>query len=175
MNRGHKVNPLSTKKIRSVAHQIRDTFKIQDNYFPIVLFLELLHQNELIEFEIVEKNEMPNDYGLTYPKKNKIVIREDVYDAAVDNDGFGRFTIAHELGHLILHKQETVYARNEHGGKHKIYEDSEWQADKFAQELLVDVRKVLKNYSIFDLENEFGISRRAAETTQRALKKDEIL
>lgn len=175
MNRGHKVNPLSIKKIRNVAHQLKDMFQIVEGYFPIVLFVELLHQSEFIELEIAEESSMPNDYGLTFPRKNKIVIRQDVYDSAVDGDGFGRFTIAHELGHLMLHKQEVVYARNQHGGKHKTYEDSEWQADKFAQELLVDTRKVLKSYWVSNIKDEFGVSGKAAETACRALQKEGVL
>jgi Zn-dependent peptidase ImmA (M78 family) len=175
MNRGHKVSPLSTDRIRKVAHQIRDTFQIVDGYIPIVLLIELLHQQELIEFEIVEQALMPDDYGLTFPKKGKIVIRQDVYDLAVSGDGFGRFTIAHELGHLILHNQEVVYARNKHGGHHKTFEDSEWQADKFAQELLVDVRHVSKGDQISDIECKFGVSRKAAEVSFKALKNGGIL
>lgn len=175
MNRGHKVRPLSIEKIRSIAHQIKDMFQIVEQYLPIVLLVELLHQQGLIEFEIAEKSSMPDDYGLTYPKKNKIVIREDVYDLAVEGDGFGRFTVAHELGHLILHNQEVVYARNQHGGKHEVFEDSEWQGDKFAQELLVDTRQVSKEYQISDIEGKFGVSRKAAEVTYRSLKKAGIL
>lgn len=175
MNKGHKVTPLFTKQIRNVAQHFKDTFQIKTSYFPIVMLIEILQHKEMIELEIIEKSEMLNDYGLTYPKKNKILIREDVYDRAVEGDGFGRFTLAHELGHLILHKQETVYARNEHGGNHKTIEDSEWQANKFAQELLIDTRGLSEKSSAFSIMNEFSVSHSAANTALASLKREGVL
>lgn len=133
--------------------------------------IELLHQKGIIELEIVSKEEMPNEYGLTYPNKGIIKIREDVYDKAISGDGFGRSTIAHEVGHFMLHKGEVPYAR-EAGGNHKTYEDSEWQANKFAQELLIDVRCIDNNATSYELETTFGVTGKASRVAQRALKKD---
>lgn len=175
MNRGHKVKPLSIKVIRNTAQGIKDLLKIKDAKVPIVYLLEWLHEHGVIELEIETKNVMPNDYGLTYPQQNKIVLREDVYDDAVIGGGFGRFTLAHELAHYVLHKNESVYARNEHGGVHKTYEDSEWQADKFAQELLADTRFINAHDTVGDLETRFGLSRKAAIVTERALRKEKII
>lgn len=175
MNRGHKVKPLKICDIRRVAQHVRDSFKISGIYFPIVELVELMNHSALIEFEIVENEEMPNDYGLTYPKRNKIIIREDVYDKAFAGDGFGRFTMAHELGHLLVHRQETVYARNEHGGNHKTIEDSEWQADKFAQELLIDTRLIRPDLSPYQIVDLCGVTLKAAETAHNSLKREGIL
>lgn len=175
MNRGHKVKSLQIKHIRDVAQHVKDSFQITGGYFPIVELIELMHQSEAIELEIKERHEMPNDYGLTYPKRNQILIREDVYDLAVSGDGFGRFTMAHELGHLFLHRHETVYARNEHGGCHKTIEDSEWQADKFAQELLIDTRILVPTNNAYQIADMFGVTIKAGDTAYRSLLREGIL
>lgn len=175
MNRGHKVKALYISQIRSLAHYVKDSFRITGRCFPIVELVELMHQQELIEFEIVERECMKEDYGVTYPKRNQIFIREDVYDKALDGDGFGRFTMAHELGHLIIHRDETVYARNQHGGSHKTIEDSEWQADKFAQELLIDTRLLMSTYDPYNIAEQCGVTAKAAETAYRSLLREGIL
>lgn len=175
MNRGHKVRPLRIRDIRKAAQTFKDSFHITGDYFPIVQLIELMHEREWLELEIVEKELMPDDYGLTYPKRNKIKIREDVYDKAVAGDGFGRFTMAHELGHLIIHRQETVYARNEHGGFHKTIEDSEWQADKFAQELLIDTRLLRPGSKSWSIADQYGVTTKAANTAYNSLIKEGVL
>lgn len=63
-------------------------------------------------------------------------IREDVYENANNGQGRDRFTIAHELGHLIL-QHNHILARTSSLMTHKPYEDSEWQADNFAAEFLM--------------------------------------
>ena len=175
MNKGHKVKPLQTISIRKFAQHVRDSFQISEIYFPIVQLIELMASLEQIELEIVEEEQMPNDYGLTYPNKNRILIRQDVYNQAVANKGFGRFTMAHELGHLILHRNETVYARNKHGGTHQTWEDSEWQADKFAQELLVDTRLIQPDFNSYQIADLFGITLKAAGTAYTSLKREGVL
>lgn len=71
-----------------------------------------------------------------------MVIREDVYEAWNDpNDpmhGRARFTLAHELGHLVLHEGPALH-RQTAMIKHKVFEDSEWQADYFAEFLMPTV------------------------------------
>jgi len=173
-NRGYKVKPRGTEQIRKVAHGFKDVLGIKKDYFPIVEMLELLSQKEIFDFEIIAKEDMPNEYGLSYPNKGLIRIREDIYDKAVDGDGFGRYTIAHEIGHFMLHKGEMPYAR-EVGGEHKTYEDSEWQANKFAQELLIDTRNIDKNISVSEIEIKYGVTRKASRVAMKALRRDGVL
>ncbi|HRJ51939.1 MAG TPA: ImmA/IrrE family metallo-endopeptidase [Candidatus Thiothrix moscowensis] len=175
MNKGRKVKPRYIKDIRDLSHLIRQEFDLPKAWFPIVELVEKLAANEAIEFMILAENEMPHDYGLTFPRKNLIQIREDVYEDAVSKGGFGRFTMAHELGHLFLHRNEPAFARNQSVTKHQTIEDSEWQANKFAQELLVDVRH-LDPYSTPELmAKKFGITGQAAQVTFNALKREGIL
>lgn len=89
------------------------------------------------QLEIVPREEMGNKHGETYPSKNLIRIREDVYMNAVEGNGRDRLTIAHEIGHLLLHDDDSIaLCRLEPNEKLKPYEDPEWQADAFGGELL---------------------------------------
>ncbi len=174
-NKGYRVKPQGTVAIRALARYVRNEFKIEQAEFPIVLFIETLAEGEAIGFEVVSKEEMPDKFGLTYPARNLIKIREDTYGDAVKGGGFGRFTLAHEFGHLLLHRDAVNFARSNQQGNHKTYEDSEWQADKFAQELLIDTRKVPINASPEYLRTEFKISNGAARTAHKALIREGII
>lgn len=51
-------------------------------------------------------------HGITYPDRNEIQIRQDVYDRAIAGSGRDRLTLAHELGHLLFHEKQNIsYAR----------------------------------------------------------------
>ncbi|WP_299878564.1 ImmA/IrrE family metallo-endopeptidase [uncultured Cocleimonas sp.] len=173
-NKGFKVKPRTTKNIRAISQGFKDVLKIKKSYFPIVKVVELLHQKGIIELEIVAVEEMANEYGLSYPKKGLIKIREDVYDKAVKGDGFGRFTIAHEMGHFMLHRKETAYARSS-TRDHKTFEDSEWQANKFAQELLIDIREISSEISMYEIEQKFGVSGASSKIARDALVREGLI
>lgn len=173
-NRGYKVKPRTTANIRKIAQGFKDVLKINKSYVPIVKLIEILHQKGIIELEIVAKDDMPDEYGLSHPATGLIKIREDVYDKAVEGDGFARFTIAHEIGHFMLHRKQASYARSI-GGKHKVYEDSEWQADKFAQELLIDERTLKNGATTVNIESEYGVSGKAAKISLRALTREGVI
>ncbi|MFA1820535.1 ImmA/IrrE family metallo-endopeptidase [Virgibacillus oceani] len=132
--------PISRKKIRAMTSFIRKEFELFDETcFPVVHFFEygLGQFDDDYNYEIASISEMPNDYGLTFPEENKIMIREDVYDRAIDGVGRDRFTIAHEIGHYIMHRPSLIaLARNHKEVKIPAYKDPEWQANTFAGELL---------------------------------------
>ncbi|MCL1914983.1 MAG: ImmA/IrrE family metallo-endopeptidase [Eubacteriaceae bacterium] len=101
-------------------------------------------------FEVVECHELPHDYAETLPQQNLIRVREDVYHNAIKGDGRARFTLAHELGHLLMHSNGVIaLARNE--SIHK-YMDPEWQANTFAGELLVNPGLCVGRTAVFIAE-----------------------
>ncbi|MFU1583910.1 ImmA/IrrE family metallo-endopeptidase [Escherichia coli] len=165
---GHRVSPLSTSMIKSYAHRLRDVLQISNHtYLRLDVLLEGLMASESIELEIVEDHELPKRYAVTYPDKNKIVLQRSVYDAVCNGENHARFTVAHELGHLVMHRNQSIYARNKTSGGHKIYEDSEWQADVFASHFLIDSRLVLPTMTVEDISKTFGVSQQATETWMR--------
>ena len=132
--------------------------------FPIMQFLELIMPQIFPELnlEIPEIEEMPFKEGETIPGTNTIRIRQDIYRAACDGDGRARFTVAHEVGHFILHTPDSiVLCKMEEGQKLNAYEDPEWQANYFAGELLAPVY-LAKGMNELKIMIEFALSESAA-------------
>ncbi|MFB6349447.1 ImmA/IrrE family metallo-endopeptidase [Moraxella sp. ZJ142] len=100
------------------------------------------------------------------PDKKLMHIREDVYEALHGNDPRARFTIAHEFGHLFMHKG---VALNRGDGNHKTYEDSEWQANQFAAELLAPLKGCV-GLSIDEIMTKYKISYQCAALRYKECK-----
>ena len=105
---------------------------------------------------------MGNNHGLTDPKNGKIYIREDVYEGACNGVGRDRLTMAHELGHYLMHRDvATGLARVGDGEEIPTYCDPEWQANAFAGEFLMG-SEVIKNMSVREVAERCGVSYQAA-------------
>lgn len=129
--------PLSRAMIREYANYIRKSVGYEEMIFcPISQLIEALeHEDSGFTLEIVDDKEMSNFYGLTSTADGVMKIRESVYDGAVEGNPRDRFTLAHELGHYLMHSPERMsLARSE---EYPPYCDPEWQANVFAAELLV--------------------------------------
>lgn len=164
-----RVSPLSRSQIRAVANLLRDELGLKNiMYMPIEYIYEVLQHWGLLEFEIVDELTMGGDEGLTFPEKNLIQIREDVYDGAVEGVGRHRFTMAHELGHLFLHRGSVSFARSKLDIK--PFEDPEWQANCFAGEFLVS-KELCMEMPIPRIAAECGVSPKAARVQKNAFDK----
>jgi hypothetical protein len=157
------VPPRSKDNIAANAAVLREFFRLQDRpYFPV---LEVYEALDLIydgaRFEVLEMGEMGSDHGRTYPDKNLIYIREDVYERAHKGEARDRFTMCHELGHLMMHRGVAL-SRIDPRNPPKIYRNSEWQADTFASHLLMPSPLIAPYRSPFNVITDFGVSIDAA-------------
>lgn len=156
--------PMSRKEIRNIALLVR---KIQDLnttlYFDIMGFLEHTLPRVLPGFtlSVGTKEEMGDCHGLTFPDKNEIMLREDVYYGAHAGNGRDRLTAAHELFHFLVHSKENVAFARMGNGKVPLYMDPEWQADAFGGELLMPY-DLTYNLTIEQIMELCGVSRSAA-------------
>ena len=171
--RGVRVPPRSTSGIRSITKSARSLFAVDTPRVDVVRLLEHTLHELGVQYEYCSAAEMNGDEGLTYPNTGVVMIREDVAEAAYQEEGRARFTIIHEIGHLVLH-QGVPFARTQ-ASNHKIYEDSEWQADTFAAEFLMPVEAVVLCRSVEEVMQTFGVSRAAAESRLRKLRKEGLL
>jgi IrrE N-terminal-like domain len=83
-----------------------------------------------------------------------VALTEDSYEALSAGAGRALFTVAHEIGHAVLHPLELVErrvasadARALHRGTvggHKAFMDTEWQANGFAGAMLVPAAGLAK-------------------------------
>jgi len=113
--------------------------------------------------------------GFITPNKDRetatMVINEN------DSEESKLFTIAHELGHWLLHKEEilkdpdkTVLLRTSLGDESK--DDLEKEADAFAAELLVPMtfmEKIGKDESVEEIAKRFGVSKEVIGYRKKAL------
>ncbi len=165
-NRGVRVNPRSKENIKGLANAFRtDYAKI--NLHERINLLQLIEivlpkiTNLKFEFILVEKEEMGDVEAAMSPDRMKMYIRNDVYDQLHQEDPRARFTIAHEIGHFVLHDEVTLTRSSQ--SKHEPFRDSEWQADCFAAELLAPIQACKEYSTIEDIMNVFGISYSCAQ------------
>ncbi|GLQ93478.1 ImmA/IrrE family metallo-endopeptidase [Dyella acidisoli] len=158
----------SNASLMDLAQSVRQSLRWEKPYFPIAQFMELglptLWPD--YEFQVVERQMMPSEHGLTYPDKRLVLIREDVYEGALRGAGRDRFTMAHELGHLLLHTNVGM-ARHVQKGTIPAYRDSEWQANAFAGALLIPRFAVNDGPTIDQIMERCGVSRDAAEVQMK--------
>ena len=79
-----------------------------------------------------------------------------------------RFTISHEIGHIILHHQvgEGEFKMVDYRGANNSYDQKEWEANAFASALLMPKDKAISVwnnlYDVDDFANTFKVSKLAA-------------
>jgi hypothetical protein len=166
-----KVSPRSKRNIQDLAQSLRDSLGINCLQLPIVVIYEALQHIDDLDLEVVEDWHLPSEEAVTYPDLKTIQVRESVYDSAYAGDPRSRFTLAHELGHYLMHRdQNASFSRS---GSHKIYCDCEWQADRFASELLIDRRLFKADWTVQEVMEKFKASQKAAEIALHDKKKEE--
>ena len=161
---GFKVRPLGTSFINQLTEGLRREFEVT-GYLDVIHILEF----EWRKYEIRSTLSMGGNLGLSQPD-GTILLRQDVYDGACDGDGFHRFTVAHELGHVAMHLDQIGFARAFSQREDKVYQNSEWQANEFAGSFLVPAHEI-KSAGIVSVEEvveKYGVS---PECAQLRLKK----
>ena len=166
---GMKVPPLGRRDLRAFARAIHGHLRYNgEGPFPIMIMLEhvlpALYQD--FEYEICSKDQLGIDHGMTYPDKHRILLREDVYEGACDGRGRDRYTVAHEISHLLLHEGLGVRLMRE-DVPHKAFEDSEWQANALAGEILMPYESIV-NLDANAIASRYQVSLAAAKTQLRA-------
>lgn len=166
------VPPLSKIRIHEITDVIRSGLQLSEPYLPIMQMYEMLDFIcDDASFEVLYMHQMGSDHGRTKPDENKIYIREDVYEGANNGSPRDRFTMCHELGHLVLHKGVSL-SRIDPTSPPPIYKNSEWQADMFASCLMMP-KYLLRNYSdVSSVMQVFGVSKQAANARRRDFKMD---
>ncbi len=177
----NKVEKKSTSEIRLKAQEVRKAlFASQicpsEQYIDVAVAVDKLNAHGVIELEIVEDSTLSSEYAVTAPDRKKILIRESVYLNACNGVPRDRFTIAHELGHLFLHRGiSPTFARSQSISFHSYEEDAEWQADMFASELLIDCYQLENVNSPKDIVTKFGVSWECANIAHQKLANEGFL
>jgi hypothetical protein len=162
-------NPMSRAEIRKIANSIRERFNFTKLKFPLLEFVEFIIPTFIDKdfwLEILPVNEMPNAYAQAVPEEHKIVLREDVYNEICKGNPRHYFTLAHEVGHYILHKKENILILKLSDPDFssviiRKFEEPEWQANTFAAELLVP-SELIGDLSVEQIAKSCGVSKQVA-------------
>lgn len=168
---GVRVPPMNILPLRGLAEAIRQhsTLKAEEP-FPVLRFLEWSMLKILKDFDWEIVTSLPDgDEARAYPdgaphytKGPLIELLPHVYDDAANNKGRPRLTILHECGHALLHRHVAVHHRGPKGAELKTFENSEWQANQFAAELLMPVASFDAPGDLEAYVQAMGVSREAA-------------
>lgn len=175
--RSWEVEPLSRAQIERIASDQRAlwrTLKQQDpDCFPIDRFIEFVLVPYLpgFQLELVDDEEMPGYEGATWPDQRLMRFPNSVYEGACAGDPRSRFTMAHELGHLMLHEGTQRFDRRTDPAQRVVaYRDSEWQANEYAASILMPRHIVKQLRCATQIADRCGVSYHAASTRLKTLK-----
>jgi hypothetical protein len=173
LKQSYRVEPKSRENIRSIAHRIRRFYGWEDKtYIPVVELLERLCEfSPSFYYEVIDDSDwLWKEHAWTDVTNGHVLIKQSVYDGAFDEKKRDRMTIAHEIGHYVMHhlgnvRMETVYTFQ----KLESYEDPEWQAKCFAGELLMPYHW-LHLLQPDEIERMCGVSFDAVQTHLKAVR-----
>lgn len=166
--------PTSRRRLRQLADELRKQVGWDEPRFPVMEVIEVALEEIApgFIFEVLEREEMGPNHGLTLVGERRLILREDVYDRACRGCGRDRMTAAHELGHALLHADVALARRIDR--EVRAFEDPEWQAKAFAGELLISAGHVGLCSTVRQVADVFGVSDEAASQQLRSLKKEGI-
>ena len=168
------VSSRNRKRLRKEAYILRMRFGLDKvKKFPVMEFLELAMPQIDEEFMLVpvEDDELKGRAAETIPTEHVIRVKQSVYDVACQGSYWARTVMAHELGHYMLHGEETVaYAHAAPGERIPDEINAERQADIFAAELLAPVHLVDET-SDYLVSKHFGITLGMARSQMNQLRR----
>ena len=161
MRKGCRVRPRSTDEIRSCANTLRRMVKGTN----LGSFIELLLSGGWLH--VLPDNDPKFIYaeGLYSPAERCIFLRESDYTNCIDGTNpRSLFTLAHEIGHMVLGHDKSLSRETNQNVEHPLYADSEWQANTFAAEFLMPLDEIRRLNLMFpeQLVEKFGVSWEAA-------------
>jgi len=175
--RGSRVTGLSQAQIRTSALHVRGVLQI-DQVLDLPVFTEkLFHYG--ITIDVVEDHHplfaLAGVEASCEVESATIYLTATTYEAVRFNVPRARFTICHELGHLLLGHKKLLH-RGASNQPPRVFEDSEWQADTWAAEFLMplDQMRQLNLRSADQIQSKFGVSQQAATNRAAYVQKKQL-
>jgi len=167
--RWSEIGKISERFIEAVYPELLKT----PTHFPLDYFLEF-KMRKCLGFDYDVQDLPDHIEATTDPRERVVVLAEQTYDDLVSGVPRARFTVAHEIGHIILHAkflQELIIAEKGvlklQRGEIPAYRDPECQANALASSLLMPTIHVVKlietGKSYKDMADIFNVSYEAAK------------
>lgn len=171
-------NRWSNEDLRSIARRTREAIGVsQCKLVDIVRcmtsgWVPTIEGRKRLAVEILPDEEMTCNDGVTefFGDVVRMRFKASVWQKALKRDGRSIWTLAHELGHAVLCHRDAERARQTgtsaaSAGASYInsYESSERMANEFASHFLIEESFIGERSTTEQIEEEFGVSRNAAE------------
>lgn len=180
---GYKVAARNRAQLREIATPMRELLRKEGcyntdagpDYLDATYLLENVLQRAGYAFHPDDSGQLQETVAFAIPDRRLIVLREDIYESLQEGGAFARYTVVHEFSHIVLEHALTLH-RGAALGQHQWWEDSEWQANNLAAELLmpVDVVQSLGGKPLL-IQSVCGVSAPAAMHRINNLKKEGLL
>jgi hypothetical protein len=149
---------------------------------PVLRFCIVQYLYELapvVGFEIVAVDVLPNEGKFAYVTFNplRLVIEKVILAEAKLGDPKAVYVIAHELGHLIIHKGQTLHYSDPSPARRSAPEterSAEWQADVFAHFFLVSEAALADTRPPADVAIAISVERTTLEAVKRYDSKRDV-
>ena len=167
---------LPNERQKEIDHVVQDIKLRTGITFPEGNIVELVKALGIKVYE-VDLSAYPNVKGAVQ-YQNKAGKIEPIIYINKNISPYGKtFTLAHELGHYLLHKGEDKLRIDEYDYSQNTKESlQESEANYFAASLLVPKEKLLKVLAVTDkidtIANYFGVSKPVVETRIQWIKKN---
>jgi hypothetical protein len=175
MSEDYRVNRRSDHQVRDRVLRTKIEYKV-DGRFPVNIircvetgWVQTEFGKKTLSLKIVDDAELGAEGRTEYsPAGVTITVAKSVYQRAKMGDGRSRMTLAHELGHAVLHFGEAKYRRADASGttvlsRINASESAEHQAKVFASAFLIDDKFAAEFGSAEEISVQFGVSLTAAE------------
>ncbi len=176
MSHDFRVNRRDDHQVRDRAYLTKAAYKAA-NRRPVNIirclesgWVPTERGNKKLTLNVADDAELGDDDGLTEFKGNDVVItvKRSVYNLAKVGEGRCRMTLAHELGHAVMHYGEAKHRGTGAFGptalsKINPQESAEHQAKVFASAFLIDDKVAAELGDAVEVSVEFGVSLTAAK------------
>jgi IrrE N-terminal-like domain len=167
---GYRVMPRSINDIRrQAAHARKILLPKAPPFFGMATFIERLFLWSII-VDVVEDGTLPPGVeACCLPEQAFIQRTPSTYNRACNDEPRARFTVIHELGHIVLVHTRTLH--REDRNQIRAFEDSEWQANQFAAEFIMPLDQIRARgiATLSELMLEFQVSEPAADVRMSQL------
>lgn len=159
----HFVVPRSRRQIEAIAGAVRGLLGVsRGGRIALQPILEFALDDIVDQafFRVVDDAELGGAEAMTDGREPVITLSASTYVRLQNGDARARMTVAHEIGHLILHSGQIVFHFEEPVDDSRFH--PEWQADQFAAALLMPRDAFAKMKTVWQAMKTFGVSRSAA-------------
>ncbi len=185
MSDDYKVNPRSDKDVRDIARRMKMFFGVQNSMRPVNI-VRILEEAKSVQTQFGRKQlvykpvaddspELEGDDARTIfePGTITILTKQSVHNRARMGVGRDRMTLAHELGHAVMHpgapKSRVAGATGATSlSRTNAFESAEHQAKVFASAFLIH-DEIAQNLSAEEIATEFLVSPTAADICRKRL------